>query len=76
MYAIEAGSGRLEFLGAEPIRGRVPRNFALDPSGKWLLAAGQDSHGVSVFSIDGATGRLTYSGRTTPVPAPVCIVFR
>ncbi|MFM7248451.1 MAG: lactonase family protein [Planctomycetaceae bacterium] len=76
MYAIEAGSGRLEFLGAEPIRGRVPRNFALDPSGKWLLAAGQDSHGVSVFSIDGTTGRLSYSGRTTPVPAPVCIVFR
>lgn len=76
MYAIEAGSGRLSFLGAEPIRGRVPRNFAIDPSGKWLLAAGQDSHGVSVFAIDQATGRLRFTGRTTPVPAPVCIVFR
>lgn len=76
MYAIEPGSGRLEFLGAEPIRGKVPRNFAIDPSGKWLLAAGQDSHGVSVFAIDATTGRLAYTGRTTPVPAPVCITFR
>jgi len=76
MYAIEKGSGRLEFLGAEPIRGRVPRNFALDPSGKWLLAAGQDSHDVSVFAIDADSGRLAFSGRSTPVPAPVCIVFR
>ncbi|MFM8292491.1 MAG: beta-propeller fold lactonase family protein [Planctomycetia bacterium] len=48
----------------------------MDPSGKWLLAAGQDSHGVSVFAIDQATGRLRFTGRTTPVPAPVCIVFR
>ena len=76
MYAIEAGSGKLRFLGAEPIRGRVPRNFAIDPTGKWLLAAGQDSHGVSVFAIDADTGRLSFTGRTTPVPAPVCITFR
>ena len=76
MYAIEPDSGRLRFLGAEPIRGKVPRNFAIDPTGRWLLAAGQDSHGVSVFAIDATTGRLTYTGRTTPVPAPVCINFR
>lgn len=76
MYSIEPGAGRLRFLGAEPIGGRVPRNFAVDPSGKWLLAAGQDSHGVSVFGIDPETGRLAATGRTVAVPAPVCIVFR
>jgi 6-phosphogluconolactonase len=76
MYAVEAQSGRLTFLGAEPIRGKTPRNFAIDPSGKWLLAAGQDSHGVSLFSIDQSTGKLSFTGRTVPVPAPVCITFR
>lgn len=76
VFSIAAESGRLDFLGAEPIRGRTPRNFAIDPSGQWLLAAGQDSHGVSVFAIDPATGRLSFKGPATPVPAPVCIVFR
>jgi 6-phosphogluconolactonase len=76
MYAVDAPTGRLTFLGAEPIRGKTPRNFAIDPSGKWLLAAGQDSHGVSLFSIDQSTGKLSFTGRTVPVPAPVCITFR
>jgi len=76
MYAVDPPTGRLTFLGAEPIRGKTPRNFAIDPSGKWLLAAGQDSHGVSLFAIDQASGKLSCTGRTVPVPAPVCISFR
>ncbi len=76
MYAVDPPTGRLTFLGAEPIRGKTPRNFAIDPSGKWLLAAGQDSHGVSLFAIDQSTGKLSFTGRTVPVPAPVCITFR
>lgn len=74
-YAVDPKTGRLTFLGVEPIRGKTPRNFAIDPSGKWLLAAGQDSHGVSLFSIDQESGGLTFTGRTVPVPAPVCIAF-
>jgi hypothetical protein len=76
MYAVDGPTGRLTFLGVEPIHGKTPRNFAIDPSGKWLLAAGQDSHGVSVFAIDQGSGKLAFTGRTTPVPAPVCISFR
>jgi len=75
-YSVEEATGRLTFLGVEPIRGKTPRNFAIDPSGRWLLAAGQDSHGVSLFAIDQESGRLAYTGRTVPVPAPVCISFR
>ena len=76
MYAVDGPTGWLTFLGVEPIHGKTPRNFAIDPSGKWLLAAGQDSHGVSVFAIDQGSGKLAFTGRTTPVPAPVCISFR
>lgn len=76
MYAVDPSTGRLSFLGVEPIRGKTPRNFAIDPSGKWLLAAGQDSHGVRTFAIDQVSGKLTDTGRTVPVPAPVCISFR
>lgn len=75
MYAIDAATGRLAFLGVEPIQGAVPRSFAVDPTGTFLLAAGQNSSTVSVFRIDGATGRLAFTGTKIDVPSPVSVVF-
>lgn len=76
MYRVDGGTGRLTFLGAEPIRGKTPRNFVIDPSGKFLLAAGQNSHTVTVFAIDAETGTLSPTGPSLEVPSPVCIRFR
>ncbi len=58
-----------------PTGGRTPRNFALDPSGRHLLAANQDSHTITVFAVDPATGQLTATGHAARVPAPVCVRF-
>jgi 6-phosphogluconolactonase len=76
MYAIDEATGRLTFLGVEPIRGTTPRNFTIDPTGKFLLAAGQNSHSVTGFAIDAETGRLSFTGQSLDVPSPVCIRFR
>jgi 6-phosphogluconolactonase len=76
MYAIDEPSGKLTFLGAEPIRGKTPRNFVIDPSGRFLLAAGQNSNAVTVFAIDPATGKLSFTGHSLDMPTPVCIRFR
>lgn len=76
MIAVDQATGRLTFLGAEPIRGKTPRNFVIDPTGKFLLAAGQNSHTVTVFAIDAETGRLSFTGQSLDVPSPVCIRFR
>jgi hypothetical protein len=35
-----------------PIQGATPRSFAVDPTGAFLLAAGQNSGTVTVFRID------------------------
>ena len=35
-----------------------PRGFAIDPSGRWLLAAGQASHRLRVHAIDAHSGAL------------------
>jgi 6-phosphogluconolactonase len=74
-YAIDEASGELSYLANEPIRGKVPRNFAVSPSGRWLLAAGQQSRSVTVFAIDEATGKLTFADSEIAVWSPVCIRF-
>jgi 6-phosphogluconolactonase len=48
----------------------------IDPAGKFLLAAGQNSHTVTVFAIDAETGKLSFTGQSLDVPSPVCIRFR
>lgn len=76
MYAIDGATGRLTFLGTEPIRGKTPRNFVIDPTGQFLLAGGQNSHTVTVFQINADTGTLSFTGQSLDVPSPVCIRFR
>lgn len=73
-FAID-GAGKLTLIGHESTQGKWPRNFGIDPTGQFLLAANQNSDTVVAFRIDAATGKLTPAGRTTEIPAPVCIKF-
>jgi 6-phosphogluconolactonase len=54
---------------------KIPRNFGIDPTGRWLIAAGFDSDSVVVFSIDAQTGKLTPTGQSITIPQPVCVKF-
>ena len=53
--------------------GRAQRSQ--DPSGKWLIAGGQNDHRIAVLKIDAATGKLTATGQSAEVGAPVCVIF-
>jgi 6-phosphogluconolactonase len=55
--------------------GSGPRHFALDPTGRWLIAANQQSGTLAVFSVDQNTGRLLPVGPLTSVASPVNILF-
>ena len=70
-----ASDGQLASAGHTPAGVKVPRSFAIDPTGRWLLTAGQDSNDIAVFKIDASTGRLTPNGQRLEVGAPVCIMF-
>lgn len=75
-YKIGEGGAALEVIQVQPIRGAFPRNINLDPTAKWLLAAGADSNTIAVHAVDPATGLLTYQrGSVINVPAPICILF-
>jgi 6-phosphogluconolactonase (cycloisomerase 2 family) len=61
MYTINAGSGALTSKGTIPA-GLSPISIAIDPSGKFAYVANFDSHNVSMYRIDAATGALTLIG--------------
>lgn len=56
-FSIDPGDGRLVAIGHWPTQAQ-PRGFAITPSGRWLIAAGQLSHAVGVHRIDADTGTL------------------
>ncbi|HWL08310.1 MAG TPA: beta-propeller fold lactonase family protein, partial [Planctomicrobium sp.] len=53
--------------------GKIPRNFVIDPSGQFLLAANQDSSNIVLFKINEETGALTATGEIVNIPVPVCV---
>ena len=67
---------KLEFVERESIRGAWPRNFNIDPSGKWLLAAGRHSNTLALFEINQDTGELTYARQIVNLPGPICVLFQ
>ncbi|MNG29424.1 6-phosphogluconolactonase [compost metagenome] len=53
--------------------GGHPRHFALTPDGAYLIAANRDGNNLVVFSVDRASGRLSFTGNTAEVSKPVCV---
>lgn len=63
----------LAWIECQPSGGKTPRNFALDRTGRYLLAENQDSDNITVFAI-GEDGRLTKQ-ESYAFGSPVCIRF-
>ncbi len=54
-YAVSE-HGEISLLGWTPSQGIGPRNFTIDPSGKFMLVANQKGGGVAVFKRDDRNG--------------------
>jgi len=74
VFAIGSG-GSLKLVEHVPTKGKTPRNFAIDPTGKYLFAANEESNSIVMFRVDPKTGRLTDTGQVLDVPSPVCVIF-
>lgn len=68
-------NGLVEHVGIESTMGKGPRNFVIDPTGKYLLVGNQQSNEIVVFQRDKASGGLTDTGKRIGICAPVCLVF-
>ncbi len=67
--------GLLSLAGYSSCGGDWPRNFVIDPSGKWLLVGNQKSNYISVLRIDNKTGLPSEVVKNVPVNSPACLKF-
>lgn len=74
VYAIDKKGG-LTYVGRQSAGIDNPRNFAIDPTGNFLLVANQDGNDIVIFRRDRKTGLLTPSGKRIQVDKPVCLKF-
>ena len=72
--AFKNDGGKLTAIGHATEGIKVPRNFNIEPGGKWMLVASQDGDNVAVFSI-GDDGVPKPTGVKVATPAPVCVKF-
>jgi 6-phosphogluconolactonase (cycloisomerase 2 family) len=76
IFSIDTTTGQLKLIGHEPTYGKHPRNFTLDPSGRFLLVANQFSGNIVIFSRDIETGKLTKLPNEIKVNTPASLQMR
>jgi len=74
IHAIDK-NGKLTYAGRQSTLGKSPRNFAIDPTGNFLLVGNHRSDEIIIFKRDQNTGLLTPTGKKISIGAPVCLKF-
>lgn len=60
-------------IGYKSTEGKTPRDFNIDPTGKWLIVANQDSNTLVVFEINHETGDFISTSKiTVETPVNIC----
>ena len=74
-YAVDQNTGKLIYVDRVSSQGKGPRNFVIDPTGKFLLVANQNSDSIIVYKRDLESGKLKLTGNRMTVSNPVCLKF-
>jgi 6-phosphogluconolactonase len=74
VLSFDEGTGRLAFVQRMGDGVKVPRNYAIDPSGRWLVCANLTANTATVYRVDPDTGRLSLTG-SIAVPESLCVRF-
>ena len=75
IFSIDPQTRKLTAVGRQGMGVKTPRNFAIEPTGQYMLVANQSGGNVIVFRIDPSTGELTPTKTSVQVPSPVCVRF-
>ncbi|HUQ67113.1 MAG TPA: lactonase family protein [Flavitalea sp.] len=74
IYAIQK-NGKLNYINRVSVLGKAPRNFAIDPTGNFLLVANQNTDEIVIFKRNKKSGALVFTGDRISVSRPVCLKF-
>jgi 6-phosphogluconolactonase len=74
-YEVSADSGTLTLKHHTSTGGAEPRGFEIDPAGKFVISANQNSNNIVTFLIDPGMGHLSRIGDDVQVSMPVCVKF-
>jgi len=75
VFRVDPENGKLTWIEHVPTGGDWPRDFALDPSEKFIIASNQNSSNLVLFARNAETGKLTRIRMDVTVPDPVCVKF-
>lgn len=75
VFSIDPASGALKELQRRSVQGREPREFSIDPSGRFLLIANQKSNQIVTLKRDPQSGRLGDVVQALDMPAPSALLF-
>lgn len=73
-FQIKSG-GELEMVDQQTKSIATPRDFNIDPSGKFMIIANQSTDNLVVYDVDASTGKFTFKQESIAVKLPICVVF-
>ena len=76
IFSVDSTNGKLVLVGHQSTYGDHPRNFTIDPTGKFLLVANQETDNIVVFKRNIKTGLLTKTKNEIKVASPSCLQMR
>lgn len=75
IFSIDPKTSKLTAVGHQSEGIQTPRNFAIEPTGQYMLVANQAGGNVIVFRINPSTGQLTPTDLSVKIANPVCVRF-
>ncbi|WP_429950674.1 lactonase family protein [Enterococcus sp. AZ101] len=76
VYATAKDGSNIERIQLISTEGEIPRDFDLDPSGKFVVAANQNTDNLTLYRRDEATGLLEMIQKDVYAPECVCVYFK
>jgi 6-phosphogluconolactonase len=71
IFSVDPANGHLKLVGHQSSLGEAPREFAIDPTGQWLIVGNQNSDTAYVFRRDQQSGLLEPNPKRIDIGSPV-----
>ncbi|MHC5249888.1 lactonase family protein [Enterococcus sp. LJL90] len=75
VYAVGDDGKHLTLVEHVSTEGKIPRDFAMDQNGEYVIAANQDTDNLTLYKRNSETGELKLLQKDVFAPETVCVYF-